>query len=147
MTLRFARALAGALALGTAAAAVGCGGGSGPLVTTTSGGREDPGSTRDTPPSARDNPTSDCIECDVEYRCTTPGNRNVPTSIGLSSSNGTCTQASINLVCSGALFGQNACAGGGGGPFTCGQTTCTPVSPQPQPGPSQGNGTIGVDAG
>jgi hypothetical protein len=38
-----------------------------------------------------------------------------------------CTQALINVVCSGALFDTPPCTGGaGGGAFSCGSVVCTP---------------------
>jgi hypothetical protein len=48
----------------------------------------------------------------------------------LSTSGGTCVKALIDLVCSGALFSASGCTGGGGGPFTCGSTTCSPSGTQ-----------------
>jgi hypothetical protein len=113
---------------------VACGGG-GPLVTTSSTGRDDPGLTRDDPGATRDSPTSDtgasdCIVCDVVYACPQSSLQ----SMTLSTSGGTCTAALIDLVCSGALFGAASCSVGGGGAFTCGTVTCTPET-------QSGNGT------
>jgi hypothetical protein len=134
-------ALAGAaIALWIGAAA--CGGGGGPLATMSSGGREDPGATRDTPPTTRDPQGGNCIQCDVLYECS-PSQSN--TSIILDSSQGLCTQTLIDLVCSGTLFGTTSCSGGGGGSFTCGSVTCTP-SQQGLP-PAAGGGTPGSSTG
>jgi hypothetical protein len=113
---------------------VACGGGAGPLVSTNGGtGRDDPGSTRDTPPVSSDNANSDCLSCDVTYECPNSG---FSSGLSLSSSDGTCTQTLVNVVCSGALFGTGPCTGGGGGAFTCGDVTCTPEQQglPPQPG-------------
>jgi hypothetical protein len=125
-----------------------CGGGGGPLVSTTGGGRDDPGSTWDQPPNGRDSTGNACIECNVAYSCTSgpqPGNGqngSGTTSIDLSTATGQCTPAVIDLVCSGALFGADGCTGGGGGPFTCGSVTCSPVQMQLPPG-SAGFGADG----
>ena len=123
-TLRFVAALiAGAVGL---AGCVGSGD-TGELVTSASEGRDNPGATGDTPPSTQDNPTSACIACDVNYECS--GSVFAAQSGGqfqLSTSGGTCVKALIDLVCSGALFSATGCSGGGGGPFTCGSTTCSP---------------------
>jgi hypothetical protein len=138
-----------AMVLGIVAA---CGGGAGPLVTTTSGdGRDDPGSTYDTPPSTSDGSGGNCLVCDVTYDC--PGFAQGG-GVSLSTSDGTCTQALINVVCSGALFGTAPCTGGGsGGAFTCGSIVCTPET---QTGGSSGSGSssgatpgggVGEDAG
>jgi len=120
---------------------VACGGGAGPLVSSSGGsGRDDPGSTRDTPPGTSDNANSDCLSCDVIYDCPNSG---IGNGLTLSSSEGTCTQALINVVCSGALFGTGPCTGGGGGTFTCGDVTCTPEQQlPPQPG-----GGVDFDSG
>jgi hypothetical protein len=124
MTLRFVGAIvAGAMCL---AGCVGSGD-TGELVTSASVGRDNPGATGDTPPSTRDEPTSACIACDVNYDCS--GSMFAAQSGGqfqLSTSAGTCVKALIDLVCSGALFSATGCTGGGGGPFTCGGTTCSP---------------------
>ena len=124
MTLRFVGALvAGGMCL---AGCVGSGD-TGELVTSASLGRDDPGTTSDTPPSTRDDPTSACIACDVNYDCS--GSMFAAQSGGqfqLSTSAGTCVKALIDLVCSGTLFSATGCSGGGGGPFTCGSTTCSP---------------------
>src|SRR5580692_2849049 len=103
-----------------------CGGGAGPLVTTTTtDGHDDPGSTYDTPPSTSDGPGGNCLVCDVTYSCPSAGN--LGDSLSLSTSEGTCTQAAINFICSGGLFSTAACTGGGnGGAFTCGPIVCTP---------------------
>jgi len=121
---RFAALLAGACALAA------CTAGSGSLVTYSPDGRDDPGSTRDTPPSTRDNPTGPCIVCDVNYDCSGPSSALGDGGIELSTSDGTCQQSLIDLICSGALFNASGCTGGGGAPFTCGDTTCSPGSPQ-----------------
>ena len=121
---RFAVLLAGA---GAVAA---CTAGSGSLVTYSPDGRDDPGSTRDTPPSTRDNPTGPCIVCDVNYDCSGPSSALGDGGIELSTSEGSCQQSLIDLICSGALFNASGCTGGGGAPFTCGDTTCSPGSPQ-----------------
>jgi hypothetical protein len=102
-----------------------CSSGGGPIVTTTGGGRDEPGTTRDTPPATRDAIGGDCLRCDTDYTCT--GGKN-PGNVRLSSSEGSCTQGLIDLVCSGALFGANGCVGGGGGPFTCGNVSCVPTT-------------------
>jgi hypothetical protein len=125
-----------AVAVSIAVGATACGGGGGPLVTMTSGGREDPGTTRDQPPDTRDEVGGNCLQCDVQYDCSPSANQ---TSIQLSTSEGTCIQSLIDLVCSGTLFGANGCSGGGGGPFTCGDVTCSPVQQGQQfPGGSSG---------
>jgi len=124
MTVRFAGVVAGA-AVGLAA----CSAGSGGLATYSPTGRDDPGSTRDPPPGTRDNPGGSCIVCDVSYKCSGPEfTLSGAGGIELSTGGGTCTQALIELVCSGALFDASGCTGGGGGPFTCGSTTCSPGS-------------------
>jgi hypothetical protein len=123
MALRFLVALGSAM-LGVTA----CSGGSGPLVTNSSGQRETPPSTRDVPPGTRDSPNSGCIQCEVMYKCTFPGG--FSQQIQLRSADGTCAPAVIDLVCSGAPFNAPGCSGGGGGPFTCGDTTCAPVQTQ-----------------
>ncbi len=123
MALRFAAFIAGAVALSA------CSGGSGELVTNVAGGRDDPGATRDPPPSSGDNPGGACIVCDVNYDCSGPapfGGSNLQLSTG----GGTCLPSLINVLCSGALFNASGCTGGGGGPFTCGDTTCSPGSSQ-----------------
>ena len=133
MTLQTLFGLAG---IGLVVAA--CGGGAGPLVTTTSGnGRDDPGATRDSPPATSDNANTDCLSCDVVYDCPNAGN--LGNGVNLSTSGGTCTPTLINLVCSGGLFGTGPCTGGGGGAFTCGSITCTPQA-QSQPGGSSSSG-------
>jgi hypothetical protein len=78
------------------------------------------------------------MECDVTYRCTGPGVPSNGTTIELRKSDGTCTDALIAIVCSGALFNAPACAGAGSGPFTCGPVTCTPEPSQGLPGGSSG---------
>jgi hypothetical protein len=127
---------------------VACGSGGGPLVTTTSDGRENPGPTRDAPPATRDSVGAQCIVCDVDYRCNVDGGLQ---SITLSSKDGTCVPALIDLICSGELFGAQSCSGGGAGGFTCGSVTCVPQQqqqPQPQPGGSGTPGQTGTaDAG
>jgi len=139
-----------AAVLGASVAALtACGNGGGPLVSTTGGSRDDPGSTWDRPPNGRDSTGNACIECNVPYSCTggpgTGGGQNGSgtTSIDLSTANGQCTAALIDLVCSGALFGADGCTGGGGGPFTCGSVTCSPVQTLP---PTGGAG-FGADGG
>jgi hypothetical protein len=144
MALRFLVAL-GSVGLAVTA----CSGGSGPLVTNTSSQPETPPSTRDVPPETRDNPSSGCIQCEVNYRCTSPGG--LSQQIQLRSGDGTCTPAVIGLVCSGAPFNASGCSGGGGGPFTCGDTTCVPSqtqvvvsSPPPTAGSTSG-GSVPVN--
>jgi hypothetical protein len=128
--------------MGTALVLAACNGGSGPLVTTSSStGRDDPGSTYDTPPSTSDEQGGDCLACDVVYDC--PGAGPIGDGITLSSSEGDCTPALIDVVCSGALFGTGACSSGGGGPFTCGDITCTPEETQPGTSNSGGSGFSG----
>jgi hypothetical protein len=112
--------VAGALFVVTA-----CSSGSGPLVTTTSStGRDDPGSTYDKPPSTSDQVGGNCLACDVIYSCPNAGA--VGEGISLSSSEGECTAALIAAVCSGTLFGTGPCTGNGDGSFSCGDVTCTP---------------------
>lgn len=137
MTLQ---SLFGVAGVGAVLVVVACGGGAGPLVTTTStDGRDDPGSTYDTPPSTSDGPGGNCLVCDVVYSCPNAGN--LGEGFTLSSSNGECTQTLINVVCSGALFGTAACTGGaGGGSFSCGDVTCTPET---QVGGSSGTSSGG----
>jgi hypothetical protein len=128
MTLRFVGVVIGG-AMGLAGCAAS--GDTGELVTSASVGRDTPGATRDTPPSTRDDPTSACIACDVNYDCS--GSVFAAQSGGqfqLTTSGGTCVKALIDLVCSGALFSATGCTGGGGGPFTCGSTTCSPSGRQ-----------------
>jgi hypothetical protein len=133
-----------------------CSGGSGPPVTTSNQGRDNPGTTRDAPPNARDSTSSqggsggssNCIECDVSYTCTgSPGFQG----ISLSSGQGTCTAAIINSICSGGLFGTGPCSGGGGGAFTCGNVTCSPEvqvgTPGTSSGGAQGGGANGSSGG
>jgi hypothetical protein len=128
-----------------ACVAAACGGGAGPLVTTTSEGRESPGTTRDTPPPTSDRQNSDdCLVCDVVYDCPNAGS--LGNDFSLSSVGGTCLQRLVDVVCSGALFGTPPCTGGGGGPFTCGSITCTPVQQGLPPGTGSG-GTGFADAG
>jgi hypothetical protein len=110
-----------------------------PVLTTATGGREDPGTTRETPPDTRDELSSDCLSCDVTYDCNGPNN---PGSIHLSTVDGSCLQPIIDLVCSGTLFGTTACSGGGGGAFKCGDVTCVPAQ-QSQPGVGGGAGSVG----
>jgi hypothetical protein len=125
-----------------AGAGAGCGSGSGPLVTSTPQGRDDPGTTRDTPPASDDvGANGDCLVCDVAYQCT---NTQLG-GISLSSSAGECTAADIAVVCSGVFFGASSCSGGGGGAFTCGQVVCTPVNVQQ--GGSGGGGGNGSSSG
>jgi len=136
-----------------------CGSGGGPAVSTGTGTRDDPGTTRDTPPTTRDDTSggstgsgtpggASCVECNVQYQCSGGIAQNSPTQLELSTSQGTCTQIYINLVCSGVLFGASGCSGGGGGAFTCGSVTCTPeAQQQPQPGQGQGGGASQADAG
>jgi len=155
MTLQ---SLFGVVGLGGVLVIVACGGGAGPLVTTTStDGRDDPGSTYDTPPSTSDGPGGNCLVCDVVYSCPNAGN--LGEGFTLSSSSGECTQTLINVVCSGALFNTGPCTGGaGGGAFTCGDVTCTPEtqvggssgggsSSGSSSGATPGGGAGGVDAG
>ena len=123
MALRFAALIAGAVALSA------CSGGSGELVTNAAGGRDDPGATREPPPSSGDNPGGSCIVCDVNYDCSGPAPFG-GSSLQLSTGGGTCLPSLINVLCSGALFNASGCTGGGGGPFTCGDTTCSPGSQQ-----------------
>jgi hypothetical protein len=140
MTLQSLFAVTG---VGMALVVGACGGGAGPLVTTTTtDGRDDPGSTYDTPPSTSDGPGGNCLVCDVVYDCSNAGP--LGSGLSLSTSGGTCTQGAINFVCSGALFGTGPCTGGGGGPFTCGNVTC---SPQVQSGSSSGFGGSGSSSG
>ena len=106
-------------------ALVGCSGGSGPLVTPTSAGRDPPPVVRDTPPTTRD-AVGNCLVCDVAYNCSMPGGQ-TQRGLTLSTADGMCTPDAIALVCSGITFGATSCTGGGGGPFTCGATTCVPV--------------------
>jgi hypothetical protein len=143
--VRFAlRPTCAALAVACAFGVEACGGGGGPLVTVTSGGREDPGNTRDQPPDTRDEIGGNCLQCDVQYVCSPTANQ---TTIELSSSQGTCTQALIDLVCGGSLFGASSCSGGGGGAFTCGNVTCSPAQ-QSFPGGQGGTPSGGfADAG
>jgi hypothetical protein len=131
---------------GLALVVVACGGG-GPLVTTTSGdGRDDPGTTRDTPPSTSDNAGGgDCLVCDVVYDCPNAGN--LGNGLSLNTSDGTCTQNLINVVCSGSLFGTAPCTGGGGGPFTCGSITCTPEVQSGSSGGSSGSSSGATPGG
>ncbi|HEY3816691.1 MAG TPA: hypothetical protein VGL81_05950 [Polyangiaceae bacterium] len=142
MTLQ---SLFGIAALGTMTAVAACGGGGGPLVTTTSStGRDDPGSTYDQPPSTDDSAGGNCLSCDVSYNCPNAGD--VGEGLGLSTSDGTCTQALINVVCSGALFGTAPCSSDGAGGFTCGNVTCTP-EPNQGSGSSSGVATPGSSSG
>ncbi|MGO9839114.1 MAG: hypothetical protein ACLP1X_33440 [Polyangiaceae bacterium] len=124
---RTPRRFAGGLAAVAVLAA--CTAGSGSLVTYAPAGRDDPGTTRDVPPSTRDNPAGPCIVCDVNYDCSGPSSALGDGGIELSTSDGTCVQELIDVVCSGALFNASGCSGGGGGPFTCGDTTCSPGAP------------------
>jgi hypothetical protein len=129
MTLRFASSLV----LGLAAGAVGlpaCAAGSGELVTYESLGRDDPGAPRDAPPSSQDNTSGACIQCDVSYDCSGSAFASRIGQLQLTTSGGTCVKALIDLVCSGALFGASGCSGGGGGPFSCGGSTCSPSGTQ-----------------
>jgi len=141
MTLQ---SLFGVAGLGTVLAVAACGGGAGPLVTNpTSDGRDDPGSTRDTPPSTSDGPGGNCLQCDVVYDCPNAGN--VGDGISLSTSGGTCIQTLIDAVCSGALFGTAPCTGGADGEsFTCGDVVCTPET---QAGGSGSGGSSGSSSG
>ena len=142
--MRTLQGLAGLAGVGFVVAA--CGGGAGPLVTTTSGnGRDEPGTTRDTPPSTSDITGGDCLACDVTYECPNAGN--LGNGISLSTSQGTCTQALINLICSGALFNTAPCSGGGGGSFTCGSITCTPQAQGLPGGVSNGGSSGGSSSG
>jgi hypothetical protein len=134
-----------------AVAAAGCDGGGVPVGTTSTGGREDPGSTREAPPPSGDKAGGDCLVCDVTYVCQGPGN---PGTISLSTGNGTCIQTLIDLVCGGTLFGATSCSGGGGGAFACGAVTCVPIQGStPTPGgsgfgsSSSGGSTSFGDAG
>jgi hypothetical protein len=114
-----------------------CSSGSGPLVTTTSStGRDDPGSTYDKPPSTSDPVGGNCLACDVVYDCPNAGA--VGDGVSLSSSDGECTAALIAVVCSGALFGTGPCTGNGDGSFSCGVITCTPETNVQAPGGSSG---------
>ena len=153
MTLQ---SLVGVAGVGASLVVVACGGGAGPLVTTTStDGRDDPGSTYDTPPSTSDGPGGNCLVCDVVYDCPNAGN--LGDGFTLSSSDGECTQALINVVCSGALFDTAPCTGGaGGGSFSCGSVICTPETQVggssgggsgSSSGATPGGGNGGVDAG
>jgi hypothetical protein len=141
MTLQ---SLFGVAGLGTVLVVTACGGGAGPLVTTTSSdGRDDPGTTRDTPPSTSDGPGGNCLQCDVVYDCPNAGD--VGDGLSLSSSSGDCTQTLIDAVCSGALFGTAPCTGGADGEsFTCGSIVCTPES---QVGGSGSGGNSGSSSG
>lgn len=121
---------------------VACGSGSGPLVTTTTEGRDPPSTGRDTPPSSQDEPNAsgggsggDCISCDIDYSCSGGG---LSETISLSSADGECTAALRSVVCSGAVFGTAPCSGGGGGSFTCGAVTCTPEDQIGEPGTGTG---------
>jgi len=130
-----------ALALGFAA----CGGGSGPMPSTNPGGDEGAGSTYEPPVGTRDDPGGNCLQCDVSYDC--PNFASGGT-LDITSSSGECTQAIIDFICSGALFGASGCSGGGGGTFTCGNVTCTPqvFSTGSSSGATPGGGQ-GVDGG
>ena len=123
-----------------------CSGGSGPPVTTTNPGRDDPGNGRDNPGNGRDSPASssggsgtntDCVQCDVEYECS--GNA----SFELSSAQGNCNTLTMSAICSGAAFGTSACTATPGGGFTCGSVSCSPVY---QGGTSSG-GAVPVGTG
>ncbi len=82
--------------------------------------RDDPGTTRDDPGSSSDN-TAACLQCDVIYSCTGG------ISAGrVSTSQGECTPAFIDAVCSGTLFQTGACSSNPNGSFTCGAITCSP---------------------
>jgi hypothetical protein len=123
MALRFVGVLSGTVGLWA------CAGGDGELVTSSAVGRDDPGVTRDPPPSTRDDPEGACIVCDVNYNCSGPA----PFGGGqleLSTGDGSCLPSLIDALCSGAIFGATGCTGGGGGPFTCGDTTCSPGTPE-----------------
>jgi hypothetical protein len=134
MKLQGSAALAGVLLCMAA-----CGGGSGGFPSSSSIGRDDPGTTRDTPPATRDDTAGACIQCDVVYDCPDSPLGN---GFSLSSSDGTCTAALIDLVCSGQLFEGSPCNAIGGGGFSCGSITCTPeVQSQP------GGGSNSADAG
>jgi hypothetical protein len=104
----------------------------------TSTGRDDPGSTYETPPSTRDDPAAACIQCDVIYDCP---NSSLGDGFSLSSSDGTCSPSLVDSICNGTLLGTGPCNALSGGGFTCGDVTCTPES-QSQPG-----GNNGEDAG
>ena len=127
MTLRNA-----AVFVAASVAVSACGGGPGPLVTVGTEQRDDPGTTRDPPPNPRDVPGGACVVCDVNYHCTGPtsGVLGQNGEISLSTSSGMCQKALIDLLCSGALFNAMSCTGGGGGAFTCGSTTCSPMAAQ-----------------
>lgn len=141
MTLQSLFAVTG---VGMALVVGACGGGGGPLVTTTtSDGRDDPGSTYDQPPGTSDGTGGNCLVCDVVYDCPNAGP--LGNGLTLSTSGGTCTQGLINAICSGAIFGTAPCSGGGGGPFTCGNVTCTPEVRQS--GSSSGFGGSGSSSG
>jgi hypothetical protein len=123
-----------------------CGSGSGPLVTTTSStGRDDPGSTYDKPPSTSDQVGGNCLACDVVYSCPNAGQ--VGEGITLSSSEGECTAALIAVVCSGTLFGTGPCTGNGDGSFSCGDITCTPETADQGSSSGVGNGSSGGTLG
>jgi hypothetical protein len=80
-------------------------------------------------------PGGACIVCDVMYDCNGPTRGQLNgNGIQLSTAGGTCQKALIDLLCSGALFNATSCTGGGGGAFTCGETTCSPIT--------QGNMTV-----
>jgi hypothetical protein len=133
----------GLMVAATACLVPACGGGSGPLVAMPDEGREDPGSTRDTPPNSGDG-RGTCLLCDVTYDCSGPQPQGA---VSLSTSKGECVPAAIDLICSGALFGAPACSGGGGGPFTCGQVICTPLQGGLPGGSTNGTGVRSADAG
>jgi hypothetical protein len=138
---RAAAAIAGAAALLAAAA---CGSGSTSPVTGSTGGRDDPGTTRDPSPSGRDDPSGvaggACLLCDVTYECFL-GTSQAPQTVTLSTSAGTCTADIIQLVCSGAFFGGAPCVGNGSG-FSCGNIRCT-AGVQGTPGVGSGGGVQG----
>jgi hypothetical protein len=137
MTLRSVTWALGAAAV---AALVACGSGSGgPIVTTTGTGSELPAPTWEPPPATRDGTGAACIVCDVSYVCSGGG------TIEISSASGYCTQAVIDLVCSGEPFGTGPCVAEGEGEFSCGSITCVPE--QNGFGSNGSSGGIAIDGG
>lgn len=141
--MNLGRLLAGLALTGVLSA---CSGGSGPPVTSTNPGRDNPGNGRDVPGNGRDTPASssggsgtntDCLQCDVQYECS--GN----VSFDLSSAQNECNTLTMSAICSGAAFGTSACTAAPGGGFTCGSISCSPVY---QGGTSSG-GAVPVGTG
>ncbi len=143
-------ALAGATA--AVAASVGaCSSGATPPLVVDLSGRDDPGTTRDTPPSTRDEIAGACVQCDVYYACSIGGGflftSTAPCPSGVTSCL-PCTPSLVDFFCSGALFDAGGgCTGGGAAGFSCGGITCVPGDP-PQntvgiPGTPQGGSSGG----